>query len=200
MMSVLDRPSMNRAERRRQQTYMQLKQAAAEVLGETGYRNFTIKAVTERADVGYGTFYLHFKDKDDIVWAVIQDIIAVWWDDMMAKLKDIPFPRREYLSWVYLFELTDSVRDEFSAMFGTGGSTTLLKYYQEYVSDLHVRNMRAGTFSANLDVPIEWLAQFMTGALVRLMVWWVETPNDYTPEQMAALMYQTAYRQPPPLG
>lgn len=199
-MSVLDRPSMNRAERRRQQTYMQLKQAAAEVLGETGYRNFTIKAVTERADVGYGTFYLHFKDKDDIVWAVIQDIIAVWWDDMMAKLKDIPFPRREYLSWVYLFELTDSVRDEFSAMFGTGGSTTLLKYYQEYVADLHVRNMRAGTFSANLDVPIEWLAQFMTGALVRLMVWWVETPNDYTPEQMAALMYQTAYRQPPPLG
>ena len=67
-MSALDSVSMNRAERRREQTLMQLRQAAMELIFEDGYANLTIRAITERADLGYGTFYLYFAEKDDIVW------------------------------------------------------------------------------------------------------------------------------------
>src|SRR5690554_4639342 len=68
MVSVL-----NRAERRRQHTREQLKAAALELLAERGYADLTIKAITERADLGYGTFYLYFTEKDDIVWELILD-------------------------------------------------------------------------------------------------------------------------------
>ncbi len=61
-MSSLDTSPINRMERRRLQTREHLKQAAYELLMEMGYARFTIKAVTERADVGYGTFLLHFEN------------------------------------------------------------------------------------------------------------------------------------------
>ncbi len=38
----------------------------------------------------------------------------------------------------------------------------------------------------------------MTGALMRLLVWWVETPNDYTPQDMASMLFQAVYREAPP--
>jgi AcrR family transcriptional regulator len=194
-MSVIDTMPVNRAERRRQHTRDQLTGAALELLVEAGYQNLTIKAITDRADLGYGTFYLHFKDKDEIVWEVIHDLGEAWRVEMEKKLDGIAFPRREYLSWVYLFEYVYSVRVEFAAMMG---SVALLQYYQNYLAELHEYNLRTGVYSSALDVPPEFLAQYMTGALVRIMLWWIETPNNYTPLQMADLLYETVYRQPPP--
>lgn len=197
-MSVIDNVTMNRAERRRQHTRKQLTGAALEVLAEVGYQKLTIKAITDRADLGYGTFYLHFRDKDEIVWEVVHELGENWRVEMEKKLEGIPFPRREYLSWVYLFEYTDSVRLPFAEMMGSGGSATILQYYQNYVAELHEHNLRTGVYHSALDLPPDFLAQYMTGALVRLMLWWIETPNDYTPLQMADMLYQAVYRQPPP--
>src|SRR6185503_8799485 len=103
MMSVVDSVSINRAERRRQHTREQLKQAAMEAIFEHGYANLTIRMITERADLGYGTFYLYFAEKDDIVWDIMLDLAQAEAARLTAKLADIPFPRREYLSWIELF-------------------------------------------------------------------------------------------------
>jgi hypothetical protein len=41
-------------------------------------------------------------------------------------------------------------------------------------------------------------AQIITGAVMRLVIWWLETENDYTPEQMAGLLYWTLHHREPP--
>lgn len=197
-MSVMDERLLNRAERRRQHTRDQLMRAAQELLVEKGYPSLTIKAITERADLGYGTFYLHFTDKDDIVWALLYDFMHIWEADTNARLKEIPFPRREFMSWVFIFTYADNVRESFKDIFGKQGSTTLLQRYQDHLAELHESNMRVGMYTAKLDVPFDFLAQFITGALMRLLIWWVETPNSYSALDMARMLYQTVYRQPPP--
>ena len=50
-------------------------QAARELIGEGGFDAVTIADVTERAEVGFGTFYGYFESKDAIVRAVILDAI-----------------------------------------------------------------------------------------------------------------------------
>jgi len=40
--------------------------AARELFAERGYEAVTVQDVIDRADVGRSTFYLHFKDKDDL--------------------------------------------------------------------------------------------------------------------------------------
>lgn len=196
--SVMETQPINRMERRRLQTRDKLKQAALQILAEQGYAGLTIKGVTDRADLGYGTFYLHFTDKDDLVWAIVYDMAEVQRQAVDERLTSVPFPRREYLSWVFIFEYVASVREGFIAMMGSQGSAKILQRYQDYLAALHESNLRSGQYSANLDLPPDFLAQYMTGALMRLLLWWAETPNTYTPQDMAKMVYQAAYRQPPP--
>ena len=187
-MSVIDNSPINRMERRKIQTHQQLLSAAAQLMLEKSYAVLTIKAITERADLGYGTFYLHFKDLDDVVWEVVYQMAEEARIETEKKISGLPFPLREYQSWVYLFEFAAQWRDGISQLFGRKGSATLLQRYQDYLAALHEDNLRAGNYSSGLDLPPAFLAQFITGALVRLLVWWAETPNDYTPQQMADMM------------
>lgn len=61
---------LRRGERRKQHTKRRLLDSAAETYSVMGVDGATISAITERADVGLGTFYLHFEDKDTIAAAV----------------------------------------------------------------------------------------------------------------------------------
>ena len=72
---------LRRGERRKQHTKRRLLDSAAETYALMGVDGATISAITERADVGLGTFYLHFEDKDTIAAAVsaivVRAILAV---------------------------------------------------------------------------------------------------------------------------
>jgi AcrR family transcriptional regulator len=197
-MSVINTLPINRLERRRLHTREQLIAAAVELLEEIGYPALSIKSITDRADLGYGTFYLHFTDKDDIVWAIMLAAVEEQRQWVDSQVKDIPFPHREYRSWVLLFEYAATTRQWISRLFGKQGSAKLLQRYQEYLATMHETNLRNGVYSAGLDLPPDFLAQYITGALVRLLIWWSETPNDYTAQQMAQMLYEAVYRQRPP--
>ncbi len=197
-MSVIDSSTLNRVERRRIRTREQLVQAATELLNEVGYARLTIKAITERADLGYGTFYLYFQDMDDIVWAGLYEVIERARIYTEEQISGLPSPLREYQSWVHIFEFAAQSRDSIVALFGRKGSAKLLQRYQDYLSVTHEENLRLGRYSSGLDLPPAFLAQFITGALVRLLIWWAETPSDTTPTQMADMLFEVIYRQPAP--
>ncbi len=130
-MSVSKPQSISRSERRKQQTREQLVQACRELLIERHYDGLTVQAITDRADLGYGTFYLHFKDKDEIVWAVMQEYSDAFNQAVDARLADIASPRRELLAWQAIFEYVGEVREGFAALFGTRGSAVLTQYYRD---------------------------------------------------------------------
>src|SRR5438552_8572549 len=63
----------NRFERRRKRTRAELLAAAARVLAEKGLHRRNIADIATAADVGVGTFYLHFPDKEALFDAVDED-------------------------------------------------------------------------------------------------------------------------------
>lgn len=73
---------MSRAERRKQETREKLLEAALELFLEEGYEAVTTAQIAAAADLGAGTFYLHFKDKRAIYVALgkqaAQEIISHW--------------------------------------------------------------------------------------------------------------------------
>lgn len=56
----------NRFERRREKTRVDLIEAAERVISRKGYHQTRIADIANEADVGLGTFYLHFKTKNEI--------------------------------------------------------------------------------------------------------------------------------------
>ncbi|HEX8728509.1 MAG TPA: TetR/AcrR family transcriptional regulator [Ktedonobacterales bacterium] len=62
-----------RGARRKSQTRARLLAAARTIFARDGLEAATIAQITSAADVGFGTFYLHFATKDDLYRAVVTD-------------------------------------------------------------------------------------------------------------------------------
>jgi AcrR family transcriptional regulator len=64
--------SGSRQQRRTEQTRGRLLEAALAVFVEKGYDGASLGEITKRADLGTGTYYLHFPDKRSIYEAVVR--------------------------------------------------------------------------------------------------------------------------------
>ena len=67
--------ALDRGARRRAQTRERLLDAARALFARQGIDATRIQEITEQADVGFGTFYNHFGDKEGIVAVVVEDLI-----------------------------------------------------------------------------------------------------------------------------
>jgi AcrR family transcriptional regulator len=56
-------------------TRRQLLDAAVAVFEDNGYRATTVGAITDRAETAHGTFYLYFRNKEDVFCRVIEAVI-----------------------------------------------------------------------------------------------------------------------------
>ncbi len=59
--------------------------AATEVFLEKGYKETTFKDISRRAGVGYGTVYLHFNNKEDLLTEIVNDIMDSIKDKIFIK-------------------------------------------------------------------------------------------------------------------
>ncbi|MFP3889217.1 TetR/AcrR family transcriptional regulator [uncultured Ralstonia sp.] len=62
---------------RGQKTRESLLRAAEKVFGEKGYYTASISEITQEAEVAMGTFYLYFKDKEDIFRALVAHMLEL---------------------------------------------------------------------------------------------------------------------------
>ncbi len=92
---------MGRRAQRQAQTRSHLLSAAQAVFTQVGLVEATIAQITEKADVGFGTFYLYFSSKEDAYRAVIVDGFAVL-DEQLDHL--IRQARANNLAWKDVLE------------------------------------------------------------------------------------------------
>ena len=73
----MEEPSATRVERRKVKTREILMRVALELFYENGIYWTTVEDITERADVGKGTFYQHFETKEALLQALLQQGLDV---------------------------------------------------------------------------------------------------------------------------
>lgn len=196
-MSTMQTRGQNRFERRKQDTRRRLKQATIELILEKGYDAVTVQDITDRADLGRGTFYVHYTDKEDIVWSILYAGFASFEQGMDEQYGGVLGKQREYLTWKLIFEYAAQNRDLYRVMLGGKGSALLTERVQKHLAGVIETQIRMRGFFAGLRLPAEYIAQFVTGALMRLAIWWLETPNGYTPEHMAGMFHEMVYHEAP---
>ena len=190
---------LSRHERRRLRTRNLLIQTTLQLVLEKGYESITIQDITDRADLGRGTFYIHFKDKEEVVWSAFQEIFQELEQEAHRQL-DRNLPQVEYFGLLNIFRHADKNRDLYRVMFGGQGSATLTARAQDFLANAFLYDIRNAQQppEINFNLPEEIEAQLLTGVISRLLYWWLGTANDYTAEQMAAMTYMALYRKQPP--
>lgn len=93
-----DADTTTRFDRRRARTRAALVGAAQAFLAE-GRLAVPIQEVTERADVGTGTFYNHFSTREELFDAALEDALAHW-GELLDGLEPLEDPAEEFArSW-----------------------------------------------------------------------------------------------------
>ncbi len=196
----MDAPQPSRHERRRRQTRKQLIEAAVQLVLEKGYAAVTIQDITDRADLGRGTFYIHFKDKEEAVWSAIEDGLRATEADAHRQFPGGMPPQPEYYAYRNIFRHAEQNKDLYKVMLGGQGSGVMTARVQNHLAAELTRDLSILPSDVFLEfhIPEGILAQVITGAVIQLVRWWLETPNKYSVEDMAGLLYTALHHKPPP--
>jgi AcrR family transcriptional regulator len=76
MKNEVKKPQRNRSQKRAKRTRKRLKEAALGAFSEKSIDSVTVEEITEKADVGKGTLYQHFEDKEEIVVTLVEEAVG----------------------------------------------------------------------------------------------------------------------------
>jgi AcrR family transcriptional regulator len=189
----MDDQQISRYERRKQRTRQAIKAAAAELLVEKGYEPLTIQDITDHLDLARATFYIYFRDKDEVIWELLQEKF----DALYARVID-ELPKdshdRHYQKLLRIFEYAQQNRDLMKILLGNRGHISLTRKLADYLVSIIEKDIKSGLTQHQVDAPISFTARFLAGAMIQTMIWWFETDNNYSPEQVTRMFYELEIR------
>lgn len=186
-----------KVDRRIQRTRNLLREALITLTLQHGYDAITIQDITDHANLGRATFYLHYKDKDDLLLSTLQEII----DDLLEIIAppDIPTSQRDYQATIrdmvtHAAEHADLYR---IILRGSGAAHVerrlreiAMNLAHEFVSDL--LGDRPSPISLDL------VANFYARSVLGTIEWWLDQgmphPPEYVAEAINALCLETIFR------
>ncbi len=171
-------------DRRVRRTQQLLARALITLTLEKGYEAVTIRDITERADIGYATFFRHYRDKDALLQDVLDVVLAELIDLLCPVKADVEPAAAGVLLFRYVQEHSEVVRVLL-------GSHTLLqrliKVATQNVASDH-------TPLAGSAVPFEIAAHHFVTATISLIQWWLDHQMPYPPERMGMIYHELIAR------
>ena len=167
--------STNTHDRRVQRTRELLHGALASLIHEKPYEGIVVKEILARANVGRSTFYMHFRDKQDLLESSIRDVIE------QGKPLSSTRPRSfadQILEWTLrLFQHIDRER----AVLRAPTEVRRLAGVHEHLEEELVRSLidalasRSAAQRQNAPmVPPDLIARFVASTFLVVLEWWFE--------------------------
>ena len=171
-------------DRRVRRTQKSLKEALISLAQEKGYKDLTIQDVTDRADIGYRTFFRHYSSLDELLISVAEDRL-----DQLYEILD-------------LSKLTSLSGDAVDLFHNIG--TTLFQHVQENQENMRILllddSMRF-VFDPILEravrkledfisvlpgarLPASLAANHLISSVFSLIDWWLENDLQPSPVEM----------------
>jgi AcrR family transcriptional regulator len=189
----------NKTDRRIVRTRRSLRQAFYDLVLEQGYDAVTVEDITNRADLGRTTFYLHYRDKEDLLMESVRDLV----DGLIAQLAQVPLNQWKLpessqstqeiplTAITYAFQHVAQNANLYRIILRGEGTYSASRRLRDIIIRA-ITELIEG-FSAhqgliiNPQVPLEVFLNGLSGAWIGLVSWWLEEDRPYTPEQMAVM-------------
>lgn len=175
-------------DRRVQRTRELLQKALLELLQTCDYDVIMIQDITERANVGRTTFYLHYESKEDLYRQAHQTEVARIAGVQLTRAElfaDTP-PARMVAVYAYHW----STRDLLRVVYFGRDSEVIHRQLRDHSAQQMAMQLQAAFSDARFKVPVDVVATLLAVSEMGLMMWWIEKHVDHTPEQMAAYFHR----------
>lgn len=191
----------NKVDRRIVRTRQALRQTLMELIREKGYETVSVEEIVQRADVARATFYLHYRDKEDLlldefnqlaqerVRELAQVSFAVWMPQngqLETVNENLPTP-----PFRMIFQHAADHAELYRILLRNPNSNRLAVRIREIVDksihDFVEERMLQNPVPVRFGMPVELLAAYFNGALMSSIDWWLDHMKEYSVDEMTLL-------------
>jgi len=189
-------------DRRVRKTRKALREAMQVLMSEKGYDQVTIEELTERADIGRTTFYLHYSAKQDLLLEQFDELL----EQLVGQLSTVPLsswtqfgqalPTEDHpgrpISMVF-HHAAENEELYRIVLHGEGvdqASQRLQEMMTRAVTSFFDPKLGNESEQLSLQFPIELFGNYFAGALLGMIKWWLDEEMPYTPEEMESIFFQ----------
>lgn len=199
----------NKVDRRIQRTRQALRTALLELTEEKGYDSISIEEITERANVGRATFYLHYKDKEDLLLEYFSEMAT----EKVQLISEIPFsdwlqeaPKtkggakkdQHLLPLQIVFQHIYDNAGFYHLLLKSENSSRIVERIHKISTQSIVKFAEAKKQTDPIPflyaVPVELFAAYFSGALLSSITWWLEEDMRHSPEKMTTMFQKLFFR------
>ncbi|MGY3777198.1 TetR/AcrR family transcriptional regulator [Isobaculum melis] len=173
-------------------TKKMISEAFVELFGEKGYDQITIQDIADRAMINRATFYLHFKDKNDLLDQIFEFALAsfskILDPSIIQKGNQLQIKKLEAVIAEVFIEIKKN-----KTFYQVLTESNYINKMKEQVAK-HIQVQYQHIFSQlkvtenDFEVPIDFIIEYMTAIFVSTVHWWLMSDSNYPPEQMAHLL------------
>lgn len=180
---------MAQIDRRIRRTRKLLGDALISLALEKAYDEISIQEITDRADIGYRTFFRHYSDIDQL----LKDVLST----LMLELRSLmtpPDPKlliaadfklKDWENGIILFRHVQEHGDLYRVLLHSERSLV------DSIVEFTTKEIRANLGSVIIPgVPVEIIAGHMVSTTLALVRWWLDTDMTTPPEVMQAYSFK----------
>lgn len=169
-------------------TRQQLRAALVSLIEESGVDALTVQDITDRAELNRATFYLHYRDKQDLLEKSLRDAIDELTADLGAPpdeqgqlaIDESPRPIKA------VFEHVAQHAHFYRVMLSAEGVPAFSAGVRDYMAEVTLRWLTAlQPHPRQSRVPLEIVANSLSWSLLGVLIWWLEHDLPHPPEYMA---------------
>lgn len=182
-------------DRRILRTKRVIRDALTELMEEKGFEGITVKDLTDKADINRGTFYIHYRDKYDLLEQSEAEIIGViekfaaegflnvlqgkWINPYSGEIDPSPFVTK-------LFQYLQDNARFMRVVLGPGGDPSFQKRLKDVIRQRALPILTSG--GSEVLVPVDYLTAYVSSAHLGVIQSWLDNGMDLPPEQMAQIL------------
>ena len=158
-------------DRRITRTRRKLQAAVVELSLDKGFQNITVDHILERAGITRTTFYAHFRDREQLLTSVAEQVI----DDVLERFAGDP-GERDGERVLLLFREAERQPDRLRVVLRGEGDGVAMRYFADRVTAIVMETdaIDARRRSLRPVADPELVARAYAGQLLSVLAWWLE--------------------------
>lgn len=162
------------------------------IIESKSFESITVGDITRTAHINRGTFYLHYKDKFDLLDQIEQQLfehLGNHIDELQSRYSSMhTFEKRQEEIAITLFRSIEMHVPILKILISDHGRAGFHIRFRDALSEKVRFNLENNQdFQAKMKVPIEYFLSFITSAFLGLIEQWVRNGLDKTSEEMTTL-------------
>jgi len=178
------------ADRRVQRTRRLLHKALMSLILEKKYESITVQEILDRADVGRSTFYMHFQDKDELLFDGFQYLQSFLESSQANSGTSPPNPYERIIGFsLPMFEHAQEYRRVNRALLGSNAEAVVRRRIHSVLAGIVSRELNLELQSrkrASIPVSPDLLTHFLVSSYTSVLAWWLNSRNPVSPKDIDA--------------